>query len=54
MNIQFELQEDKVVLFGEAENMEDSLHEALCQLIYENSSKAKKWLQENVTDVVGE
>lgn len=54
MKITFELQEDSVELFGEATNMKDSLHEALCQAIHEGNEEALEWLQNNVMDVAGE
>lgn len=51
MKIKFELQEGANELFGEAETMEDSLHEALCCAIHEGDESALEWLQNNVENI---
>ena len=50
--IKFELSE-KAALFGEAADLKDSLHEALCQAIHEQDPEAIKWLSDNVVDIQG-
>lgn len=50
MKIEFELG-DSPVLFGEAKNIDDSLHEALCKAIHEQDHEAIEWLNANIIDI---
>lgn len=43
--------DSKAENFGEAKGIENSLHEALAQLIYEDNQEGGDWLNENVLDI---
>lgn len=48
--IKFELTENAVP-FGGADNIQDSLHEALCKAIHEQDPDAIDWLTDNVVNI---
>jgi len=50
VTITFEVNDDSPLIDG-CENVQDSLHEALCLFIHENDEDALDWLQNNIEDI---
>ena len=50
ITITFEVDDNSPLVDG-CENVEDSLHEALCLFIHEGDEEAGEWLKDNVEDV---